>query len=93
MKKFNAFLFLAGTMSILVGCQDKMEAVQTVDWYVAHETERKQMLSKCANNPGELSMTPNCMNADVAANRVEWSKPINKNPLNLKLDSKMKVAQ
>lgn len=37
--------------------------VQTVDWYKAHDDERKVALEKCSNNPGELQEAPNCINA------------------------------
>jgi hypothetical protein len=42
--------------------------VQTVDWYKAHDVERKAMLERCHANPGELAMTPNCINASQASN-------------------------
>ena len=93
MKNFNVFLFLASMMSILVGCQDKIEAVQTVDWYVAHEPERKAKISECRNNPGALSTTPNCVNAQAAFNRIAWSSTGGINLKPLKFNSKMEVAQ
>jgi hypothetical protein len=63
----------------LIGCSEK-EIVQTVDWYKAQDTDRKAMIAKCKANPGELSLTPNCVNAKQADNekslsRRGWLKP------------------
>ena len=42
----------------------------TVDYYLAHAAERAATLSTCANDPGDLRDSPNCLNAREAA-RVE----------------------
>ena len=42
----------------------------TVDYYRAHAAERATTLSTCANDPGDLRDSPNCVNAREAA-RVE----------------------
>jgi len=42
----------------------------TVDYYRAHAAERAATLSTCANDPGHLRDSPNCVNAREAA-RVE----------------------
>ena len=42
----------------------------TVDYYRAHAAERTATLSTCANDPGDLRDSPNCVNAREAA-RVE----------------------
>jgi hypothetical protein len=62
MKNRTTLLVLAAAFLILVGCTEK-EAVQTVDWYKVNKIERDVMVGKCANNPGELMSTPNCINA------------------------------
>jgi hypothetical protein len=46
----------------------KTESVQTVDWYKAHDAERQATVDRCHANPGELAMTPNCINAGQASN-------------------------
>jgi len=51
---------------VLVGCTEPAEPVQSVDWYKEHATERADRLAKCRANPGELSETPNCINAERA---------------------------
>ena len=42
----------------------------TVDWYVAHEDERKAMEAKCANDPGDLQNDPDCINAKEAGRQA-----------------------
>ena len=71
MKKLSALLFIAAVT--LVGCGDK-DPVQTVDWYKAHETERLSMIEKCDANPGELALSPNCINAKKAGNQITVDK-------------------
>lgn len=39
---------------------------QTVAWYKVHAPERKGMLDRCGADPGELALTPNCINARKA---------------------------
>ncbi|WP_281661162.1 EexN family lipoprotein [Microvirgula aerodenitrificans] len=73
MKKSTALLVVAGTLSILAGCNEKQaEVVQSVDWYKAHKAERAGMMAKCKANPGELAATPNCVNAGRADSAVTW---------------------
>lgn len=55
--------------AILSGC-GKQEPVQTVDWYKANSLERLKTLERCNANPGELALTPNCVNAKTAANAL-----------------------
>ena len=48
---------------VLTGCLEKKEEVQTVEYYKDHKEERTLKIEECENNPGELSDTPNCINA------------------------------
>ncbi len=57
---------------ILLSCT-KNEPVQTVQWYKEHKAERLEVLKKCKDNPGELATTPNCVNANSAAQEIIWS--------------------
>lgn len=57
--------------ALITGC-GKSEPVQTVDWYKEHQAERKAMLEKCRNNPGELRGDKNCINAQKAENKLTW---------------------
>lgn len=42
------------------------EPTHDVTWYKAHPVERKAMIARCQNNPGQLDRTPNCINAKHA---------------------------
>jgi type II secretion system protein G len=57
MKSFLVGLFVA----LLTACST--QSVQTVGWYIAHDSDRIATVAKCQNNPGELASTPNCINA------------------------------
>lgn len=62
----------------LTGCFDDTPdtgPVQTVDWYKAHDNERKVTLETCGNNPGELQETPNCINALQAERALSSGEP------------------
>lgn len=73
MKIIFALLVALTTLS---GCTESAkqlsEATQTVDWYKEHGAERKTVLEKCNSNPGELAITPNCINAKSAQNQVDF---------------------
>ena len=70
MKKIS---FVLAVAVILAGCGESTP-VQTVDWYKNHDAERKGMILKCEENPGELAATPNCINAKTAANHLAVDK-------------------
>lgn len=61
--------FLMIVIASLSGC-GRDEPVQTVDWYKANSPERVKVLERCNANPGELGLTPNCVNAKTAANAL-----------------------
>jgi hypothetical protein len=69
MNGIAAALVAAGTLG-LAGCGEDGPATstptQTVEWFQAHETERKAVLTDCTNNPGEMQDVPNCVNAEQA---------------------------
>lgn len=79
MKNVTLILAIAGLLTALTGCNEEKKAeaepevVQTVDWYKEHAAERRVMLDKCKNNPGELAATPNCVNASRADASATWS--------------------
>ena len=60
MKKMVLFFIFCSTV-ILYGSDTK-----TVEYYKTHTVERKAKIKECENNPGELSGTPNCINAHAA---------------------------
>ncbi|CBA17119.1 EexN family lipoprotein [Xanthomonas albilineans] len=60
-------------VAVLAGCGENTP-IQTVDWYKAHDTERKAMIATCKVNPGELAASPNCINAQQAQNEKDLSR-------------------
>lgn len=75
MKKTNILLVITSIFLMLTGCDKNQETVQTVDWYKSHDSERKEVISKCKNNPGELEFTPNCINASRAETSLKLDAP------------------
>ena len=78
------FLLTLIAVAALVGCGGETEAVQSGDWYKENSAERKDMIAKCKSNEGELSGSPNCVNAKQAQNETDnarrgWVQP---NPIN-----------
>ena len=69
---FLIFLVSAHVMGLsLTACtKEALDPVHDVEWYKTHEGERKDMLTRCHNNPGQLAITPNCVNAEQAAREV-----------------------
>jgi hypothetical protein len=77
MKKNILISAMFGTLSFLAGCNNEKisQPTQTVDWYKAHDAERKDVLAKCNNNPGDLAATPNCVNASSADTSASMGNP------------------
>ncbi|EGQ9055244.1 EexN family lipoprotein [Vibrio parahaemolyticus] len=50
----------------LSGCFSSEEQTHDVAWFKSHEKERRSILNKCINNPGELKDNSNCLNAKQA---------------------------
>jgi len=76
MKK-NVVMMLAAVAALtLAGCnEDKpQEVIQTTEWFKEHSAERDAQIAKCKSNPGELSATPNCVNAGRAEQSSVWSR-------------------
>jgi PBP1b-binding outer membrane lipoprotein LpoB len=61
---------------VLSGCNESSSSdpTQTVEWYKENTDARQAMMQKCANNPGELRTTPNCINAKQAEQAVLMDK-------------------
>lgn len=57
----------------LCGCGEKTPT-QTVEWYKNNDAERKAMIGKCKDNPGELAASPNCVNAQQAQNEKDLAR-------------------
>lgn len=72
MKRTLAMGLAAAVLVALSGCKEDDAPVQTTDWYKEHAAERKAMLAKCNENPGERMATPNCVNAARADSATTW---------------------
>ena len=59
---------------VVTACTPNSDPTQTVEWFLAHPTERADRLQQCRSNPGELSATPNCINAERATTRADAGK-------------------
>ncbi|CEI19088.1 EexN family lipoprotein (plasmid) [Xanthomonas axonopodis pv. cassiae] len=61
----DKFSFIVLLMLLLAGC-DNGQPTRTVAEFKADKELRDSTLAACKNNPGEKSLTPNCINADQA---------------------------
>jgi hypothetical protein len=66
-------------ISMIAGCgvlaacsRASVTAAHTVDWYLSHAADRASMVERCANDPGTLGKTPDCVNAFAAAQRADF---------------------
>jgi len=50
--------------SALAGCSD--DEIHDVAYYVEHPKERAAQIVACDNNPGQMRLEPNCVNAGRA---------------------------
>ena len=72
------------TCGLLASCSLKSNtAAHTVDWYLVHAADRQATLQRCANDPGTLANTPDCVNATAAAQRADIGSLRNLPPLGL----------
>ncbi|MES2661803.1 MAG: EexN family lipoprotein [Pseudomonadota bacterium] len=77
----NKHKVIVGTLvscsTLLFGCFEKepKEEVKTVEWYLKNTKQQEEMVARCANNPGELSETPNCINANAAMLKASSGTP------------------
>lgn len=54
-------------VSIMLAAGCVQETAPTVEYFRAHENERKAQLVQCASDPGSLAESPGCVNAQQAA--------------------------
>ena len=60
------------TCGVLGSCSKAPgQSAHTVDWYLAHGSDRNAMVERCANDPGTLERTPDCVNAVAAAQQAD----------------------
>ncbi|MDR2696167.1 MAG: EexN family lipoprotein [Deltaproteobacteria bacterium] len=49
---------------VFAGCKEPEP--KTVSWWMEHPVERKAMVAKCRDNPGQGRHNPDCINAERA---------------------------
>jgi len=60
-------LWLTAALSLMAaGCAPSAGPVRTVSYFQAHPKEREALFKRCADDPGTLGKTPNCVNAERA---------------------------
>ncbi|UQQ17150.1 EexN family lipoprotein [Xanthomonas arboricola] len=63
------FIYVFSLAFLLAGCNNN-EPTRTVADFKADKEQRNAVLAACKNNPGEKSLTPNCVNADQAETEI-----------------------
>ena len=68
----------------LVGCSREADVARhTVEDYRADKTLRQDMFKKCANDPGTLGKTADCINAQEAERLESYGSLRNSGPIGL----------
>lgn len=73
MKKIASVL-LINMLLATIGHSQAIDTTKSVSWYQAHKAERLSVVAECNENPGELAVTPNCINALRANGAKSWSE-------------------
>ena len=63
---FLVSVLLGGSLAADCSETSSPEQTRTVEWYLQNKAELKKKIAECADNPGELGNTPNCINAKAA---------------------------
>ena len=60
-------LWLATVLPLIAaGCAPSAGPVRTVSYFQAHPKEREALFKRCADDPGTLGKSPDCVNAERA---------------------------
>lgn len=51
---------------ICAGCGSSSGSARTVSYFQAHPKEREMVFKRCADDPGDLGKTPECVNVSQA---------------------------
>lgn len=70
MSRFFLFLVVLG----LAACSEQGKQTYTVDELFADEALLSRVMTECRNNPGELSETANCKNAESADGKLRLQR-------------------
>lgn len=75
-------------VALIVSACSREEPARTVSWYREHAEDRKAMVARCADDPGRLAKTPNCVNASQAEGQESIGHWKDLPPLDLPLPKK-----
>lgn len=68
----SSVLTILVVCGMLGGCsREGTPAAHTVHWYLAHPADRATTVERCANDPGTLEDTPDCINAVAATQQAD----------------------
>lgn len=78
MKTLIKCIILCWMIFSFMGCSS--EEIKTVEWYMAPENKEAlhEKIAQCRNNPGKLSQTPNCINAQEAADKIVLGRKLHR---------------
>ena len=66
----NVIILIASAAAAVACTQSPAKARHTVEDYLADEGLRREQVARCANDPGSIGKTPDCINAITAENRA-----------------------
>jgi hypothetical protein len=66
----NVILIIALAAAAVACTQAPARARHTVEEYLADDGLRQKEVARCANDPGSIGQTPDCINAAQAENRA-----------------------
>jgi len=78
-----AYLAILGLLGAAACTRQADVARHTVEEYRADKTLRQDVFKKCANDPGTLRATPDCINASEAERLESFGSLRNSGPLGL----------
>lgn len=62
------FALFCAAVIVLIACSQETSS-HDVEWYLSHPKEHQEQLNKCKSDPGKLSGTADCINAEAAADK------------------------
>jgi hypothetical protein len=68
----RTLLSLASVLTLLAVAPAYAAAPHTVPWYVSNPTALQHQLAACAADPGNLTQSPDCLNANAAQEQIAF---------------------
>jgi hypothetical protein len=66
----NGLIFIASAAVAVACSQAPARARHTVEEYLSDDGLRQEQVARCANDPGSIGKTPDCINAAEAEDRA-----------------------